>query len=215
MRGIAARWVLISIGMVMAVNAFADMPPMKRVKSEQIFRFGDISIKQGSSFAVLSLAACAAVQAQESLFVAHVERVTLEPRGGQYCPDLCAANGRRNPDASTYVCFSNDGGCEKTEYVVDRVLFGDMQPGPHTFDTRIGEWGGTHFPVRHASILVHMKPGFVEWAPIRVKDGQELAQVKAFQRGGTVNGVDLRSLVQGDEDTVTLDTLVERVSPQR
>jgi hypothetical protein len=167
------------------------------------------------SCVVLALATSTAAQAQESLFVAHVERVTLEPRGGKYCADLCPANGRRNPDGSTSVCISNDGGCEKTEYVVDRVLLGDMQPGSQTFDTRIGEWGGTHFPVTHASILVHMKPGFVEWAPLTVKDGRQVAQVRAFRRGGIVSGIDLRSLVQGDEDTVTLDTLVEHLRKQR
>ncbi|WP_156116922.1 hypothetical protein [Massilia sp. 9096] len=163
----------------------------------------------------LSWVACTSAKAQESLFVAHVERVTLEPRGGQYCADLCAASGRHNPDGTTYVCISNDGGCDKTEFVVDRVLLGDMQPGPHTFDTRIGEWGGTHFPITHQPILVHMKPGFVEWAPVKVKDGKELAQVKAFRHGGIVSGVDLRSLAQGDEDTVTLDALIEHLPTRR
>lgn len=43
-------------------------------------------------------------------------------------------------------------------------------------------------------MLVHMKSGFVEWTPIGVENGRQLAQVKVFQRGGTVNGVDLRSL---------------------
>ena len=183
---------------------------MKRLLASYIFSISTMKIF--CACAVLSLALCATVQAQESVFVAHVERVTFEPRGGQYCPDLCAANGRRNPDGSTHVCVSNDGGCEKTEYVVDRVLYGDMQPGAHTFDTRIGEWGGTHFPVSHAPILVHMKPRFVEWAPISVENGQELAQVKAFKRQVTINGIDLRSLAQGDEDAVTLDTLAKRLS---
>jgi hypothetical protein len=161
---------------------------------------------------VLSLATFTAAKAQESLVVARVERVTLEPRGGQYCADLCAANGRRDPDGTTYVCFSNDGGCEKTEFVVDKVLLGDMRPGRHTVDARIGEWGGTHFPITHAPILVHMKPGFVEWAPVTVKDGRERAKVRAFRHGGIVSGVDLRSLVQGDEDSVTIDALIERLS---
>lgn len=179
------------------------------------YTFSVAAMKMLFSCVVLSLAGATAAQAQESLFVAHVERVTLEPRGGKYCTDPCAANGRRNPDGSTYVCISNDGGCEKTEFVVDRVLLGDTQLGSQKFDTRIGEWGGTHFPVTHASILVHMKPGFVEWAPLTVKDGRQVAQVKAFRRGGIVSGVDLRSLVQGDEDTVTLDALVEHLPKQR
>ena len=105
-------------------------------------------------------------QAQESLFVAHVDRITLARKGGPYCPDLCAANGRRNPDGSTVVCVSNDGGCQTTEFVADRVLLGDMPPGPHTLDARIGEWGGTQFPIGYQSILVHVKAGLVEWAPI-------------------------------------------------
>ena len=177
-------------------------------------------MKKLFSLAVLSLMSCAAAQAQqfqaqESLFVAKVQRVTLEPRGGQYCPDRCAANGRRNPDGSTQVCIANDGGCEKTEFVVEKVLFGDMLPGPRTVDSRIGEWGGTHFPVTHASILVHLKHGEIEWAPVAVKNGQALVQVKKFQRGGTVNGLDLRSLARADDDGVTLDALAEQLSGQR
>lgn len=167
------------------------------------------------SCVVLSLAASTAAQAQESLFVAHVERVTMEPRGGKYCEDPCPTNGHRNPDGSTSFCISNVGGCEKSEYVVDRVLLGDMQTGPHTFENRIGEWGGTSFPVTHAPILVHMKQGIVDWAPVTVKDGRQVAQVKAFRRGGVVSGVDLRSLAHSDEDTVTLDALVEHLPKQR
>lgn len=171
-------------------------------------------MKMSLTFAILSLLGCAAAQAQESLFVADVVRVALEPRGGQSCPDLCAANGRRNADGSTHVCVSNDGGCEKTELHVGRVLAGDMQPGPQVVYTRIGEWGGTHFPVTAASILVHIKPGLVEWAPITVKDGRQLAQVQAFRRGGNVNGVNLRSLAHGEKDLVALDALVELLSRQ-
>lgn len=152
---------------------------------------------------------CTVAQANESLFIAQVERVTLEPRGGQYCPDLCAGSGSRNPDGSAYVCISNDGGCEKTEFVAEKVLFGDMQPGMHTFSTRIGEWGGTHFPVTHVPILVHIKPDFVEWAPIISKGAQQLVKVKDFRHGGIVGGIDLRSLANGDEDAVPLDTLVK------
>lgn len=172
-------------------------------------------MKKLLSLALLSLMSYATVQAQESLFVAKVERVTLAPNGGQYCPDRCAENGRRNPDGSTHVCISNDGGCEKTEFVVDRVLFGEMQAGPRTFDSRIGEWGGTHFPVTGASILVHLKPGFVEWAPVTVRDGQQMVQAKKFQRGGTVNGLDLRALAQGDEDGVPLDVVAKHLAGQR
>lgn len=166
-------------------------------------------------FVILSMLGCAAVQAQESLFVANVMRVTLEPSGGQYCPDLCATNGRRNADGSTHICVSNDGGCERTELHVGRVLVGDMPPGPQMVATRIGEWGGTHFPVTAAPILVHIKPGLVEWAPVTIKDGRQLAQVQAFRRGGNVNGVDLHSLAHGDKELVALDTLVELISRQR
>jgi hypothetical protein len=165
--------------------------------------------------AVLSFAACTAAQAQESLFVARVERITLQPRGARACPDLCANNGVRNPDGSIHVCVSNDGGCEKTEYEVERVLLGDMQPGPHTFDARIGEWGGTHLPVTHAPILVHIKPGFVEWAPVTVRNGRQLVDIKAFKRSGVVAGIDLRALAPTDGDGVALDTLAERLPPRR
>ena len=168
-----------------------------------------VDLKWLLSCILLSLATSSAAWAQESLFVAQVERIILEPRGGKYCMDPCAANGRRNPDGSTYVCFSNDGGCESTEFVVERVLFGDVQPGAQTRHTRIGEWGGTQLPVTHAPILVHIKPGLVEWAPLKVKDGNYVAQVKAFRQGGIVNGVDLPALARGNEGTVALDVLVE------
>ena len=93
------------------------------------------------SLAALFFMSYATVQAQEFLFVAKVERVTREPRGGQYCPDRCTANRNSSPVGSTNVCISKDGGCEKTGFVAGRVLFGDMQLGLGTFVTRIGEWG--------------------------------------------------------------------------
>jgi hypothetical protein len=166
-------------------------------------------------WAVLSLAVCAAVHAQESLFVAHVERVTLTPNGGPYCADPCAANGRRNSDGSTRVCISNDGGCQNTELVADRVLLGDMQPGPHAFDARIGEFGGTPFPVTQGQILVHVSAGLVEWAPILDVRGRQRVLVRMFRHGGTVGGVDLRALAQGSEDGVALDDVVDRLPTRR
>ncbi len=155
-------------------------------------------------------------QAQESLFIAKVERITLEPRGGQYCPDLCAENGSRMPDGGTRVCFSNDGGCEHIDYVVSKVLFGNTPLGSNKLDTRIGEWGGTHLPLSNQPILVHMKPGFTEWVSIVVKDGQQRAQVAAFRHGILDSGIDLRTLVKDGEDSVPLDSLLERLTaPQR
>jgi hypothetical protein len=155
------------------------------------------------------------VQAQESLFVAHVERITLTRKGGPYCADLCPANGRRDPDGSVHVCMSNDGGCQKTELVADRVLLGDLQPGPHTFDARVGEWGGTQFPIGYQAILVHVKAGLVEWAPILDMGGKQHVLVQSFRHGGTVGGVDLRALAQGREDGVALDALIEHLPGQR
>jgi hypothetical protein len=171
-------------------------------------RLQNIVTLPASLLLLLGVLAIPPVQAQESLFVAHVDRITLTRKGGPYCADLCAANGRRNPDGSTYVCVSNDGGCQKTEFVVDRVLLGDMQSGPHTFDARIGEWGGTHFPIGHETILVHVNAGVVEWAPILDLGGKQQVLVQLFRRGGTVGGVDLRALAQGREDGVALDDLI-------
>lgn len=153
-----------------------------------------------------------AAKAQESLFIARVERITLEPRGGQYCPDLCAENGRRNPDGSTYVCISNDGGCDRTEYSVSKVLVGDIPVGPNKLNSRIGEWGGTHFPISNQPILVHMKPGFIEWVAVVEKNGRHLAKVKAFRHGILDSGVDLRKLAQDGDDGVPVETLIERFS---
>lgn len=159
--------------------------------------------------------AVTAAHAQELLFIATVQRVTLEPRGGQYCPDLCDGKGRLNSDGSSQVCFSNDGGCDHTEYVVNKVLLGEIQLGTHKFDTRIGEWGGTHFPVSNQPILVHMKPDWIEWVPIVHKDGRQRAKVKAFRYGILEGGIDLRALARDDEDSVPLETLVERMSAKK
>ncbi|NYE59335.1 hypothetical protein FHW58_000487 [Duganella sp. 1224] len=156
--------------------------------------------------------AITAAQAQESLFIATVQRVTLEPRGGQFCPDLCEGKERINSDGRNQVCVSNDGGCDHTEYVVNKVLLGEIPLGAHKFDTRIGEWGGTHFPVSNQPILVHMKPGSIEWVPIVLKDGRKRAKVKAFRYGILEDGTNLRALAYDDEDGVALDTLVERLS---
>jgi hypothetical protein len=60
-----------------------------------------------------------------------------------------------------------------------------------------------------------MKPGFVEWAPVTVKDGRQMVQVKAFQRGGVVAGVDLRALAPAGVKGVTLDDLAERLPARR
>jgi hypothetical protein len=162
----------------------------------------------------LALAATASAQTQgqqEALFVARVERITLAPPGGAACPELCPSTFSRNADGSTHVCVSNDGGCQKTEVQVERVLLGTLQPGPYTFDARIGEWGDVHFPVTHAPVLVHVRPGLVEWAPVTSKDGRQLVRLKAF-RLGVVAGVDLSTLARNGEDAVALDAVAERLA---
>jgi hypothetical protein len=149
---------------------------------------------------------------QEALFVARVERLTLAPRGGMACPELCPSTFTRNDDGSTEVCIANDGGCQKTEVQVERVLLGTVRPGPYTFEGRIGEWsGGAHFPVTHAPILVHVRPGLVEWAPVTGKDGQQGVRLKAF-RFGVVAGVDLGALARDESDAVPLDAVAQRLA---
>jgi len=149
---------------------------------------------------------------QEALFVARVERVTLAPRGGMACPELCPSTFTRNDDGSTEVCISNDGGCQKTEVQVERVLLGTVQPGPYSFEGRIGEWSGSaHFPVTHAPILVHVRPGLVEWAPVIGKDGQQQVRLKAF-RFGVVAGVDLGALARDESDAVPLDAIAQHLA---
>lgn len=160
--------------------------------------------------AVLSFAACAAAQAQESLFIAHLERMTLAPNDSQFCPPLCPASGTRKPDGSALVCISNDGGCQKTEVQVDRVLLGDTRPGLQTFETRLGESGKPDFPLMHQPILVHLMPGRTEWAQIWPKDGRAYVKIAAFHRA-TVAGIDLASLPQEEKGYVALDTLVTRL----
>jgi hypothetical protein len=149
---------------------------------------------------------------QEALFVARVERISLAPRGGMACPELCPSKFTRNEDGSTEVCISNDGGCQKTEVQVERVLLGTVQPGPYTFDGRIGEWSGSaHFPVTHTPILVHVRPGLVEWAPVTSQDGQQQVRLKAF-RFGVVAGVDLGALARDEGDAVPLDAVAQRLA---
>ncbi|WP_036173143.1 hypothetical protein [Massilia sp. 9096] len=149
---------------------------------------------------------------QEALFVARVERISLAPRGGMACPELCPSKFTRNEDGSTEVCIADDGGCQKTEVQVERVLLGTVQPGPYSFDGRIGEWSGSaHFPVTHTPILVHVRPGLVEWAPVTSKDGQQQVRLKAF-RFGVVAGVDLGALARDEGDAVTLDAVAQRLA---
>lgn len=148
---------------------------------------------------------------QEALFVARVERITLAPRGGMACPELCSSTFTRNADGSTEVCIANDGGCQKTEVQVERVLLGTVRPGPYTFDGRIGEWGGSHFPVTHMPILVHVRPGLLEWAPVIDKEGQQSVRLKAF-RFGVVAGVDLGALARDESDAVALDAVAQRLA---
>jgi hypothetical protein len=149
---------------------------------------------------------------QEALFVARVERISLAPRGGMACPELCPSKFTRNDDGSTEVCIANDGGCQKTEVQVERVLLGTVQPGPYTFDGRIGEWSGSaHFPVTHTPILVHVRPGLVEWAPVTGQDGRQQVRLKAF-RFGVVAGVDLGALARDEGDAVPLDAVAQRLA---
>lgn len=46
MRGIARNLFLVLFGLVMTMDAFADMPPMVRTKHKQRFSFGDITVIQ-------------------------------------------------------------------------------------------------------------------------------------------------------------------------
>jgi hypothetical protein len=160
---------------------------------------------------ILCIDACA----QDALFVAHVKNITLEPRGGQYRPDLCADNGRRNTDGSTYICMSNDGGCETTELVTERVLQGDMQLGPQQLKARIGEWGGTRFPLMHKPILVHLHGNAVHWIPIDVNDGRQWVSLRSLRLGPYIGSLDLRTLPQEREGYVALDAISEQLQPKR
>lgn len=160
-------------------------------------------------------ALCTAGLAQDALFVAHVENILLEPRGGQYCPDLCAGNGRRNADGSTYICMSNDGGCETTELVTERVLQGTMQLGPQQLKARIGEWGGTRFPLMHGPILAHLQGNAVHWIPIDVKDGRQWIRLHSSRLSPYIGSLDLRTLPQERDGYVALDAIAEQLQRKR
>ncbi len=158
---------------------------------------------------------CTAALAEDALFVAHVENILLEPRGGQYCPDICAGNGRRNADGSTYICMSNDGGCETTELVIERVLQGDMQLGPQQLKARIGEWGGMRFPLKHEPILVHLQRDAVHWIPIEVKEGRQWIRIQSLRLSPYFGSLDLHTLAQEREGYVALDALAEQLQRKR
>lgn len=158
---------------------------------------------------------CIDTRAQDALFVAHVENIVLEPRGGQYCPDLCAGNGRRNADGSTYICMSNDGGCETTELVTERVLQGDMRLGPRQFKARIGEWGGTRFPLKHEPILVHLQRDAVHWIPIEVKEGRQWISMRSLRLSPYFGSLEFHTLPQEREGYIALDAISEQLQRKR
>lgn len=163
----------------------------------------------------LYLGLSAQVQAQDALFVAHVENILLEPRGGQYCPDLCAGNGRRNADGSTYICMANDGGCETTELVTERVLQGDMQLGHQRLKARIGEWGGTRLPLMRGPILVHLQRDAVHWLPIDVKDGRQWISMQSLRLSPYFGSLDLHTLPQERDGYIALDAIAEQLQRKR
>ena len=167
-------------------------------------------MKRWLSCIALSLVACTVARAQESLFVARLERLTLAPNGGPYCPPVCPPP-TAGADGARTVCMSNDGGCQRTDVRVERVLLGDVQLGPQTFDARLGEWGKPDFPLVHAPLLVHVTPAWTDVAPLRTgPDGRAYVTIAAL-RHGTIGGIDVKAEPRNADGEVPLDVLAARL----
>ena len=117
--------------------------------------------------------------------------------------------------ANNRTVFDSDGLAQAEGRGDKWRIFTGAHHDTHMVDARIGEWGGTQFPIGYEAILVHMKSGLVEWAPILDVGGRQHVLVQRFRHGGTVGGVDLRVLAQGREEGVALDALVEHLPKQR
>ena len=153
--------------------------------------------------------------AQESLLIGRVERISLLPLGTKACPSTCTPSG---PDANGMirVCVSNMGGCQHTEFQIDRVLMGDDSVGPATFKQRIGEWGKLDFPVSNKPILAYVdqERGIVHWALVTERGGRLYFEAKLFAQGA-IAGVAIASLPPDSNGEIALDQLIERLPGKR
>lgn len=160
---------------------------------------------------VASVATAAApVPARESLVVGRVERITLQPSGTPGCASPCAQPAAAGPDGTTRVCIANAGGCQQTEFRIERVLLGDDAVGPRTYRDRIGEWGGQTFPVARGPILVHVDGGTTHWAALSERDGKLVFPAAPLKRD-VIGGVAIAGLQPDANGELALDDLLGRM----
>lgn len=160
------------------------------------------------------LGACLPLLAQESLLLGRVERITMLPPGVAACPAACPEVPAQQSDGRVRVCVSNEGGCQQTEFRIERVLLGNEATGLKTFQGRIGEWGRLDFPNTHAPILVHVDRGRVHWASTAERDGTLYIDAANLERD-TVAGVAVRSIAPDERGTIALDRLLDGVRAPR
>lgn len=153
------------------------------------------------------------VLAGESLLIGRVESILMLPTETPECPSLCPPSAP-NAQGLTRVCISNDGGCQRTSFQVERVLLGDESVGPKAFSQRTGEWGQLVFPVRHDPILVYVKDNRVHWAALHERDGKLYFEPDAFAKD-VIAGVAVSALAADDRGLVPLERLSERLPARR
>lgn len=159
-------------------------------------------------FLFASVMAAGAAVAGESLLVGRVERIVVLPKDVPECPSLCPP---AVPDARgmTRVCISNDGGCQRTTFEVERVLLGDETAGTKEFSNRTGEFGKLIFPVQRQAILVHVDGERVRWSALFEREGKLYFDIAAFG-SDVIAGVPVASLEADDRGQAPLDQLVGR-----
>lgn len=152
----------------------------------------------------------APVLAQEALVVGRVERITLQPIDAPGCSSPCAQPAAAGPAGTTHVCVANAGGCQQTEFRIERVLLGGDAVGPKTYRDRIGEWGGATFPVARGPILVHVDRGATHWAALSERDGKLVFQAAPLKRD-VIGGVAIAGLQPDANGELALDDLLGRM----
>ena len=143
--------------------------------------------------------------AEELLFSAQVQQVTLTPDGVGSCAPACAPK----PDNKgvRQVCISNSPGCEVAEVKVVKNHVGTAT-GVVVLRARIGEWDELHIPIRSNPILVHVVDGRTSWAPLVERGGVTLFDATSMRKIGKV---DVRQLPRDEEGLVPLDVLIARM----
>jgi hypothetical protein len=156
----------------------------------------------------LSLTLTTPCAAEELLFTAQVQKLTLQPSGVGDCPPPCPAVKATDADGRVSVCVTNAGGCQTAEVKLVSDYIGTRKAGMHVFKSRTGEWGQLNFPNTPELILVHAVDGKTTWAPLSVRDGKTYFKATAMRQVGPVP---VQSLAPDADGLVPVEVLIERV----